>query len=71
MTSIKARRREIINHLWSYTTTDAKRSPDFHKWLEELIKRDRAELKDEILSELEKVDSYYDAKEVVKNFKIK
>lgn len=64
-------RGEIINFMWSSTNVDCKRSPTFLKYLEDTIRQDRAELKAEILSELENVDSYYDAKEVIKQFKIK
>lgn len=71
MTSNKALRSTIINKLWSYTTTDAKRSPDFHKWLEELILSDRKELLQEILEVAEKEDSYNDVIQAITNYKIK
>lgn len=71
MTSNKDLRATIINKCWSYTTTDAKRSPDFHKWLEELIRQDRKELIKEITELVEQQDSLYDAIEVLKSFKIK
>lgn len=70
MTDLKTRRQEIINFAWSLSNTDIKRSPEFLKYLEQAILKDRKELLDSILTSVREVDSYNEVEEAINKVKL-
>lgn len=70
MKSASTLRTEVVNQMWNIAQ-DAKRSPQFHRYLEELILSDRKELLRDILEVAEKEDNYHDVIQAITNFKIK
>lgn len=71
MKQVKALRHEIIQKLWSYTTINPRSSPEFHKWLEDLLSDHSNEIVNECLEAMSRCDLWNDAEIEVKKVKQK